>query len=249
MSAGSSRTPEDARRLDDSTRTSTLGAKSSRRRRVLRRSTVGRTTHSADLRAPNADSRGYGRDFLALLVAPAFRELDAIIVAPDCPETHWTLPASERALLALIEHIRRARAVDSERIVVTGFSVGAMGAWFMASRHPDLFSAAVPIAGSPVLRPVAEAFAGLEEAERFLGSEPVEWPATLRQTPILAIHSRADELVPFALIDRAASSLRVAGGRIELIDLEGIGHFETPRYIEHLARAVEWLQGVWRGAG
>ncbi len=64
--------------------------------------------------------------------------------------------------------------------------------------------------------------------------------------PILAIHSRADELVPFALIERAAHTLRASGGRIELVELEGVGHFETPRYVEHLARSVQWLREIWR---
>ncbi len=189
---------------------------------------------------------GYGRAFLDLLIAPALRELDAIIVAPDCPDSHWTQPRGERALLALIEHVHQTHAVDSGRIVVTGFSVGAMGTWFMASRHPDLFSAAIPIAGPPILKSVPEPFAGLEEAQRFLSEPNVDWPAALHRMPILAIHSRSDELVPFALIDRAVQTLSASGGQVELIALERVGHFETPRYVEDLARAVPWLQEVWR---
>ena len=187
----------------------------------------------------------YGRDFLNLLIAPALRELDAIVVAPDCPEGSWTHPRSEKALLKLIEHARQTHAVDPERIVVTGFSVGAMGTWFLASRHPELFSAAVPIAGPPVLRVVPDAFAGLAEAERQLKGRSVDWPPALVEMPILAIHSRSDELVPFRLADRAVRSLRAAGGRVELIAVERVGHFETARYVEYLARAVPWLRKVW----
>ena len=190
----------------------------------------------------------YGRDFLNLLVAPAFRDLGAILIAPDCPEAHWTHPRSEQALLALIEDVRQNHDIDPERIIVTGFSVGAMGTWFMASRHPELFSAAIPIGGPPVLKTVPDAFAGLAEAERFLSDRRVDWPSALNQTPILAIHSRADELVSFKLIDRAVSTLRASGGRIELIELEGVGHFETQRYVEDLARAVPWLREVWRAS-
>ncbi len=121
-----------------------------------------------------------------------------------------------------------------------------MGTWLLAARHPDLFSAAIPVAGPPVLRPVPGPFEGLEEAERFLSSRRVDWPPALRETPILAIHSRSDELVPFRLVRRAARTLRDAGGRVELIELDRVGHFETPRYAEHLARAVPWLRKVWR---
>lgn len=54
----------------------------------------------------------------------------------------------------------------------------------------------------------------------------VKWPPALRETPILAIHSRADELIA----------------------IEQVGHFETPRYVEHLAKAVPWLREVWRAS-
>ncbi|MCP3957459.1 MAG: prolyl oligopeptidase family serine peptidase [bacterium] len=188
----------------------------------------------------------YGRNFLGLLVAPALGDLDAVIVAPDCPEGSWTHPRSEKALLALIEDVRETHDVDPRRIVVAGFSAGAMGTWFMASRHPDLFSAAIPLAGPPVLRSVPDAGSGLREAERFLRGRRVKWPPTLQETPILAIHSRGDELVSFELVDKAVRTLSAAGGRIELIALEGVGHFETPRYVEHLARAVPWLREIWR---
>lgn len=188
---------------------------------------------------------GYGHDFLRLLVAPALRELDAILVAPDCPEGSWTHPRSEKALLALVEHVRQTHDVDPRRIVVTGFSAGGMGTWFMAARHPELFSAAIPIAGPPVLRTAADPFAGLAEAERFLEERRVDWPPELHDMPILAIHSRDDELVPFRLTDRAVSTLRDAGGRAELIELKHVGHFETARYAEHLKRAVLWLQRIW----
>ena len=64
---------------------------------------------------------GYGRSYMSLLVAPALAELGAIIIAPDAPELSWTHPRSEKALLALVDHVRRNYSVDGERIVVTGF--------------------------------------------------------------------------------------------------------------------------------
>ncbi len=190
----------------------------------------------------------YGRNFLGLLVAPALGDLDAVIVAPDCPEGSWTHRRSEQALLALIEDVRKTHDIDPGRIVVTGFSAGAMGTWFMASRHPDLFSAAIPLAGPPVLRSVPDAGSGLKESERFLRGRRVKWPPALRETPILAIHSRADELVAFELADKAVRTLSAAGGQAELIAIEQVGHFETPRYVEHLAKAVPWLRQVWRAS-
>ena len=39
--------------------------------------------------------------------------------------------------------------IDRRRILVTGFSLGGRGTWFMASRHADLFTASIPMASSP----------------------------------------------------------------------------------------------------
>lgn len=191
---------------------------------------------------------GYGRSFLELLVAPGLGELGAVIVAPDCPENSWTHPRAEQAVLELIEQVRETHVIDDARIVVTGFSVGAMGTWFLASRHPDLFSAAIPMAGPPVLVTVSDPMSGLQEAARFLKAEPVVWPASLLEMPMLVIHSCDDELVPVQMASEAVRTLREAGGQIEFSELEKIGHFETPRYAEHLARAIPWLRQVWQGA-
>ncbi len=192
---------------------------------------------------------GYGRTYLELLVAPAFAGLDAILVAPDAPEASWTHPRSERALLALVESLKRTYPVDPDRVVVTDFSLGAMGAWFLAARHPELWSAAIPMAGPPVLGPVADARAGLAEAERLFGERPsaeIVWPPALLEMPILVIHSRADELVPFPLTLRAVRSLRAAGGEVKFLKVSGLGHFQTPGYVEHLGQAVRWLRReVW----
>ena len=196
--------------------------------------------------------RAYGRMFLELLVAPALARLDAILVAPDAPEASWTHPRSEKALLALVDSLKRSHPVDPERIVVAGFSLGAMGAWYLAARHPEIWSAAIAMAGPPVLGPIADARAGLEESKRLFGDRPegaeIDWPPALLETPILVIHSRADELVPFPLVLRAVRSLRAAGGRVEFLKVNDLGHFQTPGYVEYLARTVRWLRrDVWAG--
>ena len=188
---------------------------------------------------------GYGRSYMNLLVAPALAKLDAVIVAPDAPEASWTHPRSERALLALIDHIRQTHSVDPERFVITGFSLGAMGTWYMASRHPELFSAAIPMGGPPVMSSVADARAGLAESQRIFSGEEIDWPPGIVEVPILVIHSRADELVDLELVARAVKSLRAAGGDVELVKVNGLGHFDTPRYAEYLRRAVPWLRKVW----
>ncbi|MGD8329182.1 MAG: alpha/beta hydrolase-fold protein [Acidobacteriota bacterium] len=186
----------------------------------------------------------YSAVFLEILVEPALRELGAILVAPLCPARTWVDPRSERAVLGLLEHVRGQYRTDPERTLVTGFSLGGMGTWYYASHHPELFSAALPMASVPMIARTAES--GAETVQRYVTSGSVEWPATLLDLPLYIIHSRDDELIPIAPVERAAAELTALGGNVEFHPIDaGIGHHETPRYVPYLARAVPWLQRLW----
>ena len=61
-------------------------------------------------------------------------------------------PAAERAMLALVDEMKRRYPIDTMRTLVTGISMGGMGAWFLANRHPRVFRAAVPLTSFPVVK-------------------------------------------------------------------------------------------------
>jgi predicted peptidase len=168
----------------------------------------------------------FGKGILLGLVQPALRELAAIVVAPDAPGKSWDEPESEAAVLDLMEHIQKRYPIDPRRIVLTGYSLGGRGTWYLASRHPELFSAALPLAGSPPrdLKSRAEA---------------------LSKIPLYLIHSRRDEIVPLGPTEDAVRLLRAAGARVELVVLSGVTHYETARFVEPLKAAVPWIRSVW----
>ena len=71
-------------------------------------------------------------------------ELDSYILAPQCPENdYW----NAEVLYQLILKIERENNVDSNRIYLTGLSMGAWGVWNLAFAHPEKFAALVAIAG------------------------------------------------------------------------------------------------------
>ena len=84
----------------------------------------------------------YGKKFVTVLIEPALKDVEAIIVAPDCPERRWESPVSERAVMDLLNYICQEYKVDSRRILVTGYSMGGVGTWHLAARHP--VKAAIP---------------------------------------------------------------------------------------------------------
>ncbi len=161
--------------------------------------------------------------FLQSLVVPGLKKLGAIIVAPDCPGDGWTDEASERAVLALLDYAVRNWPVDRRRIVVTGYSLGGIGTWFLAARHPEIFSAAVPMAGRPVID-------------------------TGLRVPVYAIHGRRDEVIDIDPTRRAIDAMRAEGLEAHLVIVKGTTHYETGRFARPLRGAVEWLQGFWNTA-
>ena len=165
----------------------------------------------------------YGSAFMRLLVAPALDGLRPIMIAPDCPTNAWTDPLAERAVMALVQDTLDHYAIDRRRILVTGYSLGGRGTWFMASRHADLFTAAIPMAAST-------------------GDEPIERLGTI---PTYVIHSRADEVSPFAPAERTAKQLIAMGRTVRFEALDDFGHYEMFRYVDALRRGGRWIADRW----
>jgi len=166
-------------------------------------------------------SAGAGRDVVEILIGPALADLGAIIVAPDSIRGDWSTPENERAVNALLEMVLASYSVDTKKLVVTGFSMGGTGSWHFAAASPERFSAAIPIAGRP--------------PESAIG-----W-----RLPILAIHSRNDQVAPIGPTETRIAELQRSGVNAKLIALTGITHYETYRFVDGLRQAVPWLKEIW----
>jgi len=166
----------------------------------------------------------YGKGILVSLVEPALRELGAIVVAPDCLHGNWTNPQSEAEINALLEYLQAHYAIDARKTVLTGYSLGGSGTWYLAARNRDKFAAAIPMAGWP--QP---------------DSADVAW-----KIPLYVIHSRRDELVPFEQTERVVGQLKGKGVAVEWVLLDRITHYETERFVKPLRAAVPWIRSVWK---
>jgi predicted peptidase len=165
----------------------------------------------------------YGRDFLTDLVEPALRDLGAIIIAPDCTGDDWTQPDSEQDVLDLLDHIEATYRVDSDRTLITGYSMGGIGTWYLAARHQDRFAAALPMAATPPSFAIDAAW----------------------DIPLYVIHSSEDELFPVRWTETAVEQLVTEGASVELVVVDGVSHRETHRFIEPLRTAIPWIQKAW----
>jgi predicted peptidase len=167
---------------------------------------------------------GYGGAFVQQVVAPGLSGLGAIIVAPDVPGRSWTDDLAERAVLALVKSVMSEYKVDPSRVTVVGFSMGGRGTWHLSSRHTDVFTAAIVMAGST-------------------GNTPVDQLATV---PTYVIHSRDDEVVEFEPAEKVVRELKRLKRTIEFEPLIGPTHFAMGGYIDSLARGGRWVADRWK---
>ncbi len=166
----------------------------------------------------------YGSRLLEVLVQPALQDLGAIVVAPEVTTGQdWDNEDSEAQVLDLIRAIKANYAIDEDRTLVTGFSMGGRGAWYMAARHPGLFRAAIPISARPE-----------EDATE------VDW-----QVPLLVIHSVADELIPFEPVETTVRALKERDVQIEMIVVQDVGHYQIELFVEPLRAALPWIRKAW----
>lgn len=167
-----------------------------------------------------------GNDLIAL--APYFRAVmpDALVVAPNAPEPFDMAPFgyqwfSIRDLEAMprLDGVRRAapildRFIDAElarlgleedRLILCGFSQGAMMALHVALRRKRPAQALISHSGMLI---------GPEHLAGEIRSRP----------PVLLTHGAADEVVPAAALPAARAALEAEGVSVRTHLVPGLGH-------------------------
>lgn len=157
------------------------------------------------------------------LIEPGLRDLNAILIAPDRTLEDWANPQSEAETLELLDFVKQNYPIDPARTLLTGYSLGGIGTWFIGARNQDLFAAAIPISATPLHETV-----------------DVDWTI-----PLYVIHSRLDEIFPLQPVEQAVQALKAKGAVVELQIVEGITHFETDRFVPPLRQAVGWIRDAW----
>lgn len=167
--------------------------------------------------------RYYGAGLLGDVVEPALRALGALMVAPDCQAEIWHNKKSEDQILALTAMILDSYDIDPARLLITGYSIGGIGTWYIAGRHQKQFSIAIPMAARP---PASVA--------------DLDW-----QIPLLVLHGRHDELFPLSDTLETVSQLQKAGVSIVMSVVEDATHFETGRFFRPLRKLVPRITSIW----
>lgn len=153
----------------------------------------------------------YGRPLLEYLVLPSFETFPAMMLAPTSLGGDWKQPHNIKAIFELIETLEQQFKLDTKRRVVTGYSMGAIGSWHIASEYPDFFSAALPVAGFPM-------------------------PITKCHLPTHAILSSDDEIFPLEKFTQSVA--QGSDPNLHYTVIHGAGHYDISAFAPALQKAV-----------
>ncbi len=116
----------------------------------------------------------------------------AIVVSPQCPaETEWYYENvdNNRLINRLLDTVIQRYPVDTNRIIITGLSMGGIGSVYFATHNPTRYAAIVPVA--------------------FRGDST--WNYCAIKDSVWAFHGALDGTIPLAKAEAVISALTACG--------------------------------------
>jgi poly(3-hydroxybutyrate) depolymerase len=158
------------------------------------------------------------------LVNPGLEQVSPLVIAPASEKGEWWTNEDAGYVLGVLQAAVRDWPVRADRVVVTGYSNGGIGAWAYARLYPDAFSAAIPMGANDTI----------------MGETPV---------PVFAIHGSLDEMFPVESIQANAERLQKAGFDVTLTVRNRAKHTDPCKYEDQLEEAAAWLtNSAWKKA-
>ena|SRR5919199_1928731 len=124
-----------------------------------------------------------------------------IIASPQCPDNkYWS---TENWFENLYRDLRAKYRVDTNRVYVTGISMGGFGAWQVAMDYPNTFAAVIPLCG------------GCNDSTQI---------CRISHVPVWTFHGTADDQIPISETERLINRLEKCNGKAKFTRLNGEGH-------------------------
>jgi predicted peptidase len=140
-------------------------------------------------------------------VAESMTNFPFIVVSPQCPEGQWW---SNATLEALLDSVTRKYPVDTNRVYLTGLSMGGFGAWSLALEFPERFAAVAPLCGGG--------------NPYYPMSYNASRKAAIKALPFWVFHGDKDNSVALEESQRMVNALKKLGGDVQFTVYPGVGH-------------------------
>jgi predicted peptidase len=125
-----------------------------------------------------------------------------IVVSPQCPAGTWW-SAKFNTLNELLDEIIATYAVDTNRLYLTGLSMGGYGTWDWAILFPERFAALAPICG---------------------GSSYSSLVCEIKDIPTWVFHGGKDTVVPIAESETLVQALEECDSNVRFTIYPDAGH-------------------------
>lgn len=166
------------------------------------------------------DNQSGGSDLIAPL-ALKDKNFPFITISPLCP-AHYGWPVLNQRVNRLLKDVTVKYRTDLSRIYITGVSMGGMGTWSVAMKHPHWFAAMAPISGGTMF-PMT-----------------VMRPKRIKNIPVWAFHDRYDKTIPIKFEEKDIERLKKAGGNVRYTVTE-TGRHEIWTDIYNKPDIFNWL--------
>jgi pimeloyl-ACP methyl ester carboxylesterase len=134
------------------------------------------------------------------------REFPFIIIAPQCPEhIRWS---TDNWFENFYKEVTAKYRIDTNRIYLTGFSLGGEGTWYLAAKYPDKFAAIAPMSGFT---------SHMDYIDNNIDK--------LIDIPIWAFHGKIDNVVPFEETERVIKKLEGKNKDLRFTVEPEVGHW------------------------
>lgn len=126
-----------------------------------------------------------------------------IVVIPQSVKRTWKADSDDaKRALAILDEVCKEYKTDTNRIYLTGLSMGGYGTWSLAVARPDKWAAIVPICG---------------------GGDPKS-AEKIKDIPCWCFHGDADSAVPVDRSRDMIKALQAAGGKPKYNEYPDVGH-------------------------
>lgn len=146
----------------------------------------------------------------------------AIVVIPQVPADSLWLGSSAQAAISALDATLGEFRGDTDRVYLTGLSMGGNGTWNLAYQHPTRWAAVAPICSfvTPIPRlPGSRAIIPGDSADAF-GT----LARRLARVPTWIFHGEVDPVVPVSESRRAYEAFKAAGADVRYTEFMGGGH-------------------------
>jgi predicted peptidase len=116
-----------------------------------------------------------------------------VALSPQCPASSWWTQMVS-TLKAFLDEAIATYAVDTDRVYLTGISMGGFGSWLLGADYPETFAAVAPICGGG-------------RAEDGFPDKVLR----LKDVPVWAFHGAVDDVVPCRQSQVLVDKLREGG--------------------------------------